>query len=167
MKKKYKTKLTKICIIPPERPTIRKVIYKNRTKLRHRYFILSHYLKKKQLSWKTDFWWAKVQRKLTLLKMLCNKFEKQEDCPCRACTDKQSIKDRVEQIKTLVSFIEESLNQYKPIFNEVPVNYGYALKSPYEAERVKKIKLERILREDKLLKQFKKATFILANMGNI
>ena len=140
-------------------PTCRKVIYKNWHRLRERYLILGDYLEKRQWSWKIDFWYAKVRRKIVLLRKLCDQFEQQQECRCKMCVNKESISERVSFIRAKVSAIEESLEPYAQLFVEVPMDYGYACNSPRDAEKKIKIEKRKALDDLLLLKRFKSYVF--------
>ena len=128
------------------RPTTRNVIKKNWRRCKERYLILSNYLKKKDLSWKTDFWWAKVQRKIVLLRMLCKEFEKQTACSCKSCKHKEPIRERITFILKKVKDVEDSLEPFKKFFTHVPTaTYGYAISSPFMAEKDRRNKIEKLI----------------------
>ncbi len=143
------------------KPTTRKVIYKNWHKCRERYLILNSYLKKNKLSWKADFWWAKVQRKLVLLEMLCSEFEKQKKCECKACNFMQPIEERVGQIRNKLHLVRESLIPIAVVFAEVPPTYGYGMSSPEYARKERKIEILKLEREEKIILKFKVAQKII------
>jgi hypothetical protein len=140
-------------------PTCRKVIYKNWHRLRERYLILGSYLEKRQWSWKIDFWYAKVRRKIILLRKLCNEFEQQQDCHCKFCADKQPIAERVLFIRQRIDAIEETLKPYAELFTQVPMDYGYACESPFAAEKKLKIEKRKALHDALLIKRFKENVF--------